>query len=38
MYKGFAMAILRSNQTGGEVKIKASANGLKKAETKLMTK
>lgn len=31
LHKGFVMAILRSNQTGGEVKIKASCKGLKSA-------
>lgn len=31
LHKGFVMAILRSNQTGGEVKIKVSAKGLKGA-------
>lgn len=29
LYNGFAMAILRANQSGGKVVIKASANGLK---------
>lgn len=31
LHKGFVMAILRSNQTGGAVKIKASCKGLKSA-------
>jgi beta-galactosidase len=38
LHNGFAMAILRSDQTGGEVKIKASVKGLKSAEKKLATK
>lgn len=38
MHNGFAMAILRSQQTAGEVTIKASVNGMKKAEKKLITK
>ena len=32
LHKGFAMAILRSIQTAGTVKIRASARGLKAAE------
>ena len=32
------MAILRSSQTGGDVKVKASLKGLKSAEKKMMTK
>lgn len=35
LHKGFVMAILRSNQTGGEVTIKASAPGLKRVVKKL---
>lgn len=38
LHKGFVMAILRSNQTIGEVKVKASSKGLKSAEKKMMTK
>ncbi len=37
LYNGFAMAILRSSQTAGEVKIKASSNGLKSTEKKIYT-
>jgi len=37
LHNGFALAILRSTQTAGEVKIKASANGLKSAEKTLVT-
>lgn len=37
LHKGFVMGILRSNQTGGEVKIKVSAKGLKGAVKKLNT-
>lgn len=37
LYKGFAMAILRSTHATGDVKIKASADGLKKVEKKLKT-
>lgn len=36
-HNGFALAILRSEKTAGEVVIKATAAGLKKAETKLAT-
>lgn len=38
LYKGFALAILRSNQSSGDVKIKASVKGLKLAEKKMVTK
>lgn len=38
LHKGFVMAILRSNQTGGEVKIKASCKGLKSVTQKVKTK
>lgn len=38
LHQGFVMAILRSNQTSGNVKIKASLKGLKSAEKKMMTK
>lgn len=38
LHNGFAMAILRSDRTSGEVKIKVSAKGLKSAERKLATK
>lgn len=38
LHKGFVMAILRSNQTGGEVKIKASCKGLKSVTGKVKTK
>lgn len=38
LHKGFVMAILRSNQIGGEVKIKASCKGLKSVTGKVKTK
>lgn len=38
MFKGFAMAILRSKQTAGNVTIKATVNGLKQAESKMKTR
>jgi len=38
LHNGFAMAILRSGKTAGEVKVKASANRLKSIEKKLSTK
>jgi beta-galactosidase len=38
LHQGFALAILRSNQTLGDVNIKASVKGLKKAEKKMVTK
>lgn len=38
LHKGFVMAILRSNQTGGEVKIKASCKGLKSVVKKVSSK
>jgi beta-galactosidase len=38
LHNGFALAILRSSQTTGSVKIKASAAGLKSAEKVLKTK
>ena len=38
LHQGFVMAILRSSQTSGNVKIKASLKGLKSAEKKMMTK
>lgn len=38
LYNGFAMAILRSGQTIGKVTVKASADGMKKAEKNLFTK
>lgn len=38
LYKGFAMAILRSTQVAGSVQIKVTAAGLKPAEVKLSTK
>ncbi|MDR2145309.1 MAG: DUF4982 domain-containing protein [Tannerella sp.] len=38
LHNGFAMAILRSAQTVGEVKVKASVEGLKSADIKLITK
>lgn len=38
LHKGFVMAILRSNQTGGEVKIKASCKGLKSTVKKVTAK
>jgi beta-galactosidase len=37
LHNGFAMAILRSTQTAGTVKIKASVNGLKTVEKILAT-
>jgi beta-galactosidase len=37
LHNGFAMAILRSTQTAGTVKIKVTAAGLKQAEIKLAT-
>ena len=37
LHKGFVMAILRSTQTAGTVKIKASAAGLKSVEKTLVT-
>lgn len=38
LHKGFVMAILRSNQTGGEVKIKASCKGLKSTVKTVLSK
>lgn len=38
LHKGFVMAILRSGQTGGEVKIKASCKELKSVVKKVTTK
>ncbi len=38
LYKGFAMAILRSAQTAGAVKLKVTAAGLKQAEQTLNVK
>jgi beta-galactosidase len=38
LHNGFAMAILRSTQNAGEVKINVSATGLKKAEAKMVTR
>lgn len=38
LYKGFALAILRSAQTAGTVQVKITATGLKPAEIKLSTK
>lgn len=38
LHNGFAMAILRSERTSGEVEIKASANGLKAVRQKNITK
>lgn len=38
LHKGFVMGILRSNQMGGEVKIKVSAKGLKGAVKSCTTK
>ena len=38
LHNGFAMAILRSSQTAGEVKFNANVAGLKSAGKKLMTK
>lgn len=38
LYKGFAMGILRSTQSGGQVKVKVSVSGLRKAEAKFITK
>lgn len=37
LHNGFALAILRSYRTGGEVKVKASSKGLKSVEKKLKT-
>jgi beta-galactosidase len=34
--KGFALAIIRAKQTEGEVKIKASVNGLRSAEKRII--
>jgi beta-galactosidase len=36
LYRGFALAILRSETIAGTVKIKASSKGLRSAETKLL--
>lgn len=38
LYEGFAMAILRSNRTAGEVRISATCNGLKPAVKTILTK
>lgn len=38
LYKGFAMAILRSTQTDGEVKVKINAPGLKGINCKFVTR
>lgn len=38
LHKGFVMAILRSNQSVGEVKVKISSKGLRGVEKKLITK
>ncbi len=38
LHNGFAMAVLRSDRKGGEVKIKAAVKGLKGAELKMFTK
>ena len=38
LYKGFAMAILRSSQTAGNVKLKVKAAGLKGVEQTLVVK
>lgn len=38
LYKGFVMAILRSNQIGGDVKIKASCKGLKSVVKTVLSK
>ena len=38
LYNGFAMAILRSTQTAGQVKIKASVAGLKSVEKIVLVK
>lgn len=38
LHNGFAMAILRSSQTAGEVKFNATVAGLKSAGKKLLTK
>ena len=38
LHKGFAMAILRSEQTAGTVKLKVTAVGLKQAEKTLVVK
>lgn len=37
LHNGFAMAILRSTQAAGTVKIKVTAEGLKQAELKIIT-
>ncbi|WP_443939355.1 glycoside hydrolase family 2 TIM barrel-domain containing protein [Pedobacter sp. MW01-1-1] len=37
MFKGFAMAILRSKQTAGTVNVSVKANGLKTSSKKLIT-
>lgn len=37
LHKGFVMAILRSSQAGGEVKVKASSKTLKSVEKKMKT-
>jgi beta-galactosidase len=37
LHNGFALAILRSTQTAGEVKIKASVNGLKSVKKTIST-
>ena len=38
LHKGFAMAILRSEQTAGTVKLKVSVSGLKGIEKTLLVK
>jgi beta-galactosidase len=38
LHNGFAMAVLRSGQTAGQVKIMAASQGLKPAEHKLVTR
>ena len=38
LHKGFVMAILRSNRSVGEVKVKISSKGLRGVEKKLITK
>lgn len=38
LHNGFAMAIVRANQTAGAITVKAAVDGLKKAEQKLVTK
>lgn len=38
LHKGFVMAILRSNQIGGDVKIKASCKGLKSVVKTVLSK